>query len=131
MWTIILFAACSDPEPQVTAALPAPDPAAVTTEETPSDVESDTEAEELGFESRLAAFELDEWEDGLLADIVEATREGVQLYGEQGFGGIGRYNGFTDVAVHQGKLYILDNAGAEVEVYTIVHPGAADQASTD
>jgi len=45
----------------------------------------------------------------------------VSSYGEQGFGGIGRYNGFTDVAVNQGKLYILDNAGAEVEVYRIVY----------
>jgi DNA-binding beta-propeller fold protein YncE len=45
----------------------------------------------------------------------------VSAHGEKGFGGIGRYNGFTDLAVHDGKLYVLDNAGAEVEVYNITY----------
>jgi len=45
----------------------------------------------------------------------------VAAHGVKGFGGIGRYNGFTDLAVHDGKLYVLDNAGAEVEVYDIVY----------
>lgn len=46
----------------------------------------------------------------------------VTQYGEKGFGKEGRYNGFGYLRVHDGKLYVSDNAGYEVEIYTIHYP---------
>ena len=46
----------------------------------------------------------------------------LSTYGTQGFGGQGRYNGVSGVALSGGRLYVVDTAGGEVEVYR-VNPG--------
>ena len=46
----------------------------------------------------------------------------VTSMGEQGYGGHGRYAGFTAIAVHDGQLFVGDNAGYEIEVYQIRYP---------
>ena len=43
-------------------------------------------------------------------------------FGEPGFGGLKRYRGVGALAAHEGKLYVVDNAGFEVEVFTITYP---------
>ena len=60
--------------------------------------------------------------------VLDTDGQFVMKHGEKGFGGIGKYTGFTDLIAHNGKLYILDNAGAEVEVYNISFP---DETSSD
>ena len=52
------------------------------------------------------------------------TREGsfVTSMGEYGYGKFGKYAGVTAVAVHDGHLYVGDNAGYEVEVFEIRYP---------
>jgi DNA-binding beta-propeller fold protein YncE len=54
--------------------------------------------------------------------VVDLSGAFVKAYGEQGFGGQGRYNGLSSVEVHDGKLYVADNAGHEIEVYQIHYP---------
>jgi DNA-binding beta-propeller fold protein YncE len=39
-------------------------------------------------------------------------------HGEQGFGKHSRYNGVSGVAVHDDRLYVVDTAGGQVEVFT-------------
>jgi len=43
-------------------------------------------------------------------------------FGELGFGGLKRYRGVSALAAHNGRLYVVDNAGFEVEVFTISYP---------
>jgi DNA-binding beta-propeller fold protein YncE len=43
-------------------------------------------------------------------------------FGESGFGGLQRYRGVSALSAHKGRLYVVDNAGFEVEVFKIKYP---------
>ena len=49
----------------------------------------------------------------------------VTEFGQKGFGGLMHYRGIPDVEVADGKLYVLDSAGGQVEVYRIRYADSA------
>ncbi len=41
-------------------------------------------------------------------------------YGEKGFGKHGRYNGMSGVDIHNGRIFLVDTAGGQVEVFKLI-----------
>ncbi len=49
--------------------------------------------------------------------FLDAEHNYISHHGEQGFGKHSRYNGVSGVAVHNDRLYVVDTAGGQVEVF--------------